>query len=121
MPNPQGDEAAASICVQDRGSKLLGRPPNSRIVYNSDELDGIYNGVRLTFPTDEEKKSLRRVPDSIPLNVYRELSATNLFRITYAFVPLLRYLSGGARRAFLALWHKRPSGKHYIAVTFCSS
>ncbi|KAF8148069.1 peptide transporter PTR2A [Crassisporium funariophilum] len=32
------------------------------------ELDGIHDG--LTFPTDEERATLRRVPDSIPWNAY---------------------------------------------------
>lgn len=31
--------------------------------------DGIHDG--LEFPTDEEKQTLRRVPDKIPTNAYR--------------------------------------------------
>lgn len=34
------------------------------------ELDGIHDG--LVFPTEEEKLTLRRIPDSIPWNAYRE-------------------------------------------------
>lgn len=33
------------------------------------ELDGIHDG--LIFPTDEERATLRRVPDSVPWNAYR--------------------------------------------------
>jgi len=79
MPGPREDEATASIYVQDRGSKSRGRSSNSHIVHNSVELDGIHD--ELTFPTEEEKKSLRRVPDSIPSNAYRELNVMDLFHI----------------------------------------
>ena len=34
----------------------------------SQELDGIHDG--LEFPTDEETKTLRRVPDQVPWNAY---------------------------------------------------
>ena len=34
------------------------------------ELDGVHDG--LEFPTDEEKETLRRVPDKIPWNAYRK-------------------------------------------------
>ena len=34
------------------------------------ELDGIHDG--LEFPTEEERATLRRVPDSIPWAAYRE-------------------------------------------------
>lgn len=34
------------------------------------ELDGIHDG--LTFPTEEEKVTLRRIPDTIPWNAYRK-------------------------------------------------
>ena len=33
------------------------------------ELDGIHDG--LEFPNDEERATLRRVPDSVPWNAYR--------------------------------------------------
>lgn len=36
----------------------------------SHDLDGIHDG--LEFPTDEERETLRRVPDYIPWNAYRE-------------------------------------------------
>lgn len=32
-------------------------------------IDGIHDGLKL--PTDEEKRTLRRVPDTIPVNAYR--------------------------------------------------
>ena len=38
---------------------------------DSHELDGIHDGPEL--PTEEEKATLRRVPDSLPLRAYREL------------------------------------------------
>lgn len=47
------------------------------------ELDGIHDG--LVFPTEEERKTLRRVADTIPWNAYRE---TNLL---YS-VPLCAYI-----------------------------
>ena len=34
------------------------------------ELDGVHDG--LEFPTEDEKKTLRRVTDSIPWSAYRE-------------------------------------------------
>ena len=34
------------------------------------ELDGIHDG--LEFPTEEERATLRRVPDTIPWNAYCE-------------------------------------------------
>jgi len=33
-------------------------------------LDGIHDG--LEFPTEEEKKTLRRIADAIPWNAYRQ-------------------------------------------------
>jgi len=72
MLGPQEDKPTASICnIQDRANRLCERPPSFDLLHNLDELDGIHEG--LTFPTDEEKKSLHRVPDSIPWNSYREL------------------------------------------------
>jgi len=113
MPGPQRDKAtAATSNIQDGWE----RPPNSNIFHNSDELDGTHDG--LTFPTDEEKEILRRVPDSIPSNVYRELTAMNLFCITHIFAAFLSSLSYGTRRAFLALWHKRPFGGCNVIATF---
>jgi len=113
MSGSRRDEAkAATSNIQDGWE----RPPNSHILHNSDELDGIHDG--LNFPTDEEKESLRRVPDSIPSNVYRELTAMNLFRITHIFAAFLSSLSYGTRRAFLALWHKRPFGGCNFIATF---
>ena len=38
---------------------------------DSHELDGIHDGLEL--PTEEEKATLRRVPDSLPLRAYCEL------------------------------------------------
>lgn len=35
----------------------------------SQELDGIHDG--LEFPNDDERETLRRVPDAIPWNAYR--------------------------------------------------
>ena len=34
------------------------------------ELDGIHDG--LVFPTEEERATLRRIPDIIPWSAYRE-------------------------------------------------
>ena len=45
---------------------------------HSHELDGIHDG--LEFPTEEEKKILRRVPDTIPWAAYCESSAPHFFR-----------------------------------------
>jgi len=93
MPGPRGAKATAFSCVQDRGSKSRGRSSDSHILHNSVELnnDGIHNGV--TFPTNEEKKSLRRVPGNIPSNGYRKLAAMDLFHIactlTYCLVICL--------------------------------
>ena len=37
---------------------------------SSEEIDDIYDG--LEFPTEEEKQTLRRVPDALPLRAFRE-------------------------------------------------
>lgn len=44
-------------------------PPSSA---HSHELDGVHDG--LEFPTEEEKKTLRRVADSLPWAAYCESS-----------------------------------------------
>ena len=43
--------------------------PESR-ASTEEDLDGIHDG--LEFPTEDEKKTLRRVTDSIPWSAYRE-------------------------------------------------
>ena len=63
------------------------------------EIDGIHDG--LVFPTEEERATLRRVPDSIPWDAYRKLLAslpsllsflTELFAVI-AFVELAERFS----------------------------
>jgi hypothetical protein len=44
---------------------------NERLLKSDQELDGIHDG--LTFPTKDERLTLRRVPDSIPWNAYCKL------------------------------------------------
>lgn len=45
--------------------------PDFQSLSNSEpELDGIHDG--LTFPTEEEILTLKRVSDAIPWNAYRE-------------------------------------------------
>lgn len=39
-----------------------------RLLISDQELDGIHDG--LIFPTEDERLTLRRVPDSIPWNAY---------------------------------------------------
>ena len=39
-----------------------------RLLKSDEELDGIHDG--LIFPTEDERLTLRRVPDSIPWNAY---------------------------------------------------
>ena len=46
---------------------------------HSHELDGIHDG--LEFPTEEEKKTLRRVADTLPWAAYCESSAPDFFFI----------------------------------------
>ena len=41
---------------------------NERLLKSDQELDGIHDG--LIFPTEDERLTLRRVPDSIPWNAY---------------------------------------------------
>jgi len=51
-------------------------------IYESDqssfhhELDGIHDG--LEFPTEYERQTLRRVPDTLPWNAYRESTMCSL-------------------------------------------
>ena len=111
------DKTMDTICnIPDRESGLCERPQNSDLLHNSDELDGIHDG--LTFPTDEEKESLRRVPDSIPSNAYREPTAMNLFRIANAITSLLRSLSFCNRTQLLAIWRNSSLGGYHNIVAF---
>ena len=52
-------------------------------IYESDlessfhhELDGIHGG--LGFPTEHERQTLRRIPDTLPCNAYRESTIYSL-------------------------------------------
>lgn len=50
--------------------------PSQEDIAGSDvELDGIHDG--LEFPTDEERATLRRVPDKFPWNAYCELRSSD--------------------------------------------
>lgn len=64
------DIAIAAISeVKQVGSEK--HDPDVKSVSDSEpDLDGIHDG--LTFPTQEELLSLRRVSDAIPWNAYRE-------------------------------------------------
>jgi POT family proton-dependent oligopeptide transporter len=42
----------------------------------NDLNDGVHDG--LVFPSEEDKVTLRRVPDSIPYQAYRENNSTSL-------------------------------------------
>jgi POT family proton-dependent oligopeptide transporter len=43
------------------------------------ELDGIHDG--LEFPTEEERATLRRIPDTVPWNAYCEFVLFWTFRL----------------------------------------
>ena len=43
-----------------------------RLLTSDQELDGFHDG--LIFPTEDERLTLRRVPDSIPWNAYCKFS-----------------------------------------------
>lgn len=50
--------------------------------YDNDHMnDGIHDGLR--FPTDEERATLRRVADKIPINAYCESILTLLRRLRH--------------------------------------
>ena len=50
-----------------------------RLLISDHELDSIHEG--LIFPTEDERLTLRRVPDSIPWNAYCKFPV-NKFRTT---------------------------------------
>ena len=70
--------------VDSDGSRDLKSDPEAPV------LDGIHDG--LEFPTEEEKKTLRRVADTIPWNAYRQqLGTTRPLKLTHhIFVQQLR-------------------------------
>ena len=51
----------------EKVSEGASEKPNIGLEY---EVDGIHDG--LVFPTEEERATLRRVPDSIPWSAYRK-------------------------------------------------
>ena len=58
---------------------------------DSHELDGIHDG--LEFPTDEERDLLRRVPDHIPWNAYREYACSGSFGMEPRLIAALTLLA----------------------------
>lgn len=65
----------------------------------SHELDGIHDG--LEFPTDEERETLRRVPDSIPWNAYRR--SPSRVNVGSSLMPPQSLLSLSCANAFLTM------------------
>lgn len=57
-------------------SQKEGEKEKSIVIESDHEPDGIHDG--LIFPTEEERLTLRRVPDSIPWNAYCKF-AINVF------------------------------------------
>jgi len=51
-----------------------------RLLISDQELDGIHDG--LIFPTEDERLTLRRVPDSIPWNTYCKFPMNNLLLLS---------------------------------------
>lgn len=66
----QHDDQAAAALVEEK-KDLQESSAGSEIDH---ELDGIHDG--LEFPTEEERATLRRVPDRVPWNAYCELLDT---------------------------------------------
>jgi len=73
MAGLQRDEVAFAAMSDVKKSEDFsdGERVSDTVHYENEELDGIHDG--LTFPTEEELETLRRVPDTIPWNAYREL------------------------------------------------
>jgi POT family proton-dependent oligopeptide transporter len=65
-PEPKTVSEGAS---EKRSHIEIGQEPN--------DIDGLYEG--LEFPTEHEMATLRRVPDTIPLNIYRKYYYECLF------------------------------------------
>ncbi|KIM46804.1 hypothetical protein M413DRAFT_263342 [Hebeloma cylindrosporum] len=59
------DEAALASAIDMKNNDSVSVEKNTE---EDHELDGIHDG--LEFPTEEERATLRRVPDSIPWNAY---------------------------------------------------
>jgi len=68
MSGLQRDEVAAAAFADAKVNEKSSLATES---VRDEPLDEDHAG--LIFPTEEEKKTLRRVPDSIPWNAYRKL------------------------------------------------
>ncbi|KAF8805077.1 peptide transporter PTR2A [Phlegmacium glaucopus] len=86
--------------LHDHDEKVL-EHENEKSISSDHELDGIHDS--LTFPTEEERATLRRVPDSIPWNAY-----------LIAFVELAeRFSFYGSSVVFTNfIQRKLPAGSH---------
>ena len=69
------------------------------------DTDGIHDG--LVFPTEEERATLRRVPDSIPWDAYRKPS--------FRFLPCCRSSLNCLQSSRLLNW---PSGSLFVVHFF---
>lgn len=65
----QHDDQTAAALVDEKKSNHNESSAGSELEH---ELDGIHDG--LEFPTEEERATLRRVPDKVPWNAYCERS-----------------------------------------------
>ena len=61
------DDPAFAAAIDTKRSDTDSLQKNSE---DEHELDGIHDG--LEFPTEEERATLRRVPDTVPWNAYCE-------------------------------------------------
>ncbi|KAG5638605.1 hypothetical protein H0H81_011495 [Sphagnurus paluster] len=68
MASPHVDGSSTFLQEEKKLSVEKAGSSTDDIAEGSLVLDGIHDG--LTFPTEEERLTLRRVPDSIPWNVY---------------------------------------------------
>ena len=70
------DDPAFTTAIDTRKSDIDSLQKNSG---GEHELDGIHDG--LEFPTEEERTTLRRIPDTVPWNAYCELVLFWTFRL----------------------------------------
>jgi len=79
MADLSRDDIEESVVTSHEPKKVAGSvvsEKHSDIEIHQEPDDGLYEG--LEFPSEHEMATLRRVPDTIPLNTYRESTTVSI-------------------------------------------
>jgi len=85
-----GLSGVEEFVVSDEPKKVAGSVASEKrsdIEIRQEPDDGLYEG--LEFPTEHEIATLRRVPDTIPLNTYRESTTVSIFVLSLTYSILV--------------------------------